>query len=604
MSVLRQLSAVLGPEEKKWIALLFVAQCFGALLEVVGVGAIPAFVAIIVATEGAGYPPKLQAVFDTFGFETPQTIFFASATALFAFFVLKNSYLAVLSYWHARFASRQNATIANRLFAAYIHAPYRFHLTRSSAELIRNTDNDAMSVAQGVLTPVLNIAMDTLMLVAVGALLLSIEPLIAAVLLLVLGTLTVGFYRTVRSRITDLATLQQKYKKRSIQTLQQSFLGLKDARLFGREDHFYERYAEATRLRGDANQFRSFILSLPRLYLEISAVVGMLGVSAYILLGRSDSRSALPVLSLVAMAVYRVLPSFQRLVANISTIRWGEKALNVVYRDLTLLEAMPAHGPSHEARPAAPARFPLHRSISISDVSVRYPEQDTEALQGISLEIARGASIGFVGRTGSGKTTLVDVLLGILDPDAGRIRVDDVDIQSNLRGWRSELGYVSQSIFLVDDTISRNVAFGFSEDAIDSDEVRRALRDAQLGEFVEELPNGIDTVVGENGIRLSGGQRQRLGIARALYHRPSVLVLDEATSALDNKTEKQFVDALDALRGDLTLVVVAHRLSTVRDCDCLYVFERGRIAASGTFDELLRENTLFRELAAVEAEGS
>ncbi|MEM6733217.1 MAG: ATP-binding cassette domain-containing protein, partial [Myxococcota bacterium] len=240
--------------------------------------------------------------------------------------------------------------------------------------------------------------------------------------------------------------------------------------------------------------------------------------------------------------------------------------------------------------------------IRVSNVSVSYPEQDSDALEHVSLSIPKGAYVGFVGRTGSGKTTMVDVLLGILDPNEGQVLVDGVDIQSNVRGWRAELGFVSQNIFLVDDTIARNVAFGVDEAAIESSRVMQALTDAQLSEFVESLPDGLETVVGENGIRLSGGQRQRLGIARALYHRPSVLVLDEATSALDNQTERHFVEALEGLQDDLTVILVAHRLSTVRSCDCLFVFERGRIVASGTYSELAEADPVFRELAAVEPE--
>jgi ATP-binding cassette subfamily C protein len=324
----------------------------------------------------------------------------------------------------------------------------------------------------------------------------------------------------------------------------------------------------------------------------------MLSVSALLVAQDRPLEAIIPTLTLLAVAVVRLLPSFQKVTANVNALKWGEKALNVVYEDLEKLDAWERE---FLARQQNADTLTLEHTIEIEGLTYQYPGQEDHALRDVSLTIPKYASVGFVGPSGAGKTTIVDVLLGLLEPTAGRVLVDGEDIQERLPTWQRKIGYIPQSIYLTDDTVRRNAAFGMKEEEIEDEAVWRALEAAQLRELVESLPEGLDTMVGERGVRLSGGQRQRIGIARALYHNPEVLVMDEATSALDNQTERLFVEALEQLQGGHTLVVIAHRLSTVRNCDTLFMLDEGRLVAEGSYDELMARSEVFRRMAGTAA---
>jgi ABC-type multidrug transport system fused ATPase/permease subunit len=363
-----------------------------------------------------------------------------------------------------------------------------------------------------------------------------------------------------------------------LQHLQQGFGGVKDVKVLGREEFFVEQYSE--HLVGTAIVSRRFLIAqaLPRFGLEILTIMGLAVLVATMVGSGKDLASILPVLGLFGAAAFRLLPAVNRLITSLQTINSNRPLVDDLYRDLSL--------PNPAIRSRSIGRK-FHDVIDIHDVSFRYESSPTEALSDVSLRVKRGEAVGLVGPSGSGKSTLVDVLLGLLEPQSGRVVVDGQDIRFDLRWWQDQIGYVPQSIFLTDDTLRRNVAFGLPKNEIDDDAVRAAIRSAQLEDFVSTLTVGLETVVGERGVRLSGGQRQRIGIARALYHNPGVLVLDEATSSLDTETEHGVMQAVQALQGEKTVIIVAHRLSTVEYCDRLYRLENARIVDEGSFRDVI-----------------
>ena len=591
---LHQLSYLFDRREKRNGAVLFGMMLFGSVFEVVGVGAIPAFISVISMPERLLEVERVRWVYDRLALTSATEMVIWSAAALMVFFLLKNTYLVLLEYYRTRYSVGRQTLISNRLFRAYLHSPYSFHLQRNTAELLRNTSSEASNITNGVLLPIMSIVMETMTLVFVLALLVVVEPVATLVAFTVLGSILYAFYRATRATIARYAAEEQEHRSLSMQAVNQGLGGIKDTRVLGREGFFLEAFARSTWFNAQAAKYRTIVGSLPRLFLETVAVAGLLGVSVLLMLQARPLDTVIPSLALLAVALVRMMPGYQKIAANVSAIQWGRLSLAVVYKDLVALEAEEA---AFKARLKGTGPVAFRHAIGVENLTFQYEGQAAPALKGVTLEIPRSASVGFVGPSGAGKTTIVDVLLGLLAPTEGRVTVDGVDIQTCLPEWQRTIGYIPQSIFLTDDTIRNNVAFGREPADISDADVWRAVDAAQLRDLVESLPNGLDTPVGERGVRLSGGQRQRIGIARALYHRPAVLVMDEATSALDTQTERQFVDALDALQGEHTVVVIAHRLSTVRHCDRLFLMEDGRITAEGTYDELLATSATFRAMA-------
>ena len=365
--------------------------------------------------------------------------------------------------------------------------------------------------------------------------------------------------------------------------MQQGLGGVKDVKLLGREADFLSTFSEHSVKSGQVAQFMEILQKLPRLWLEVLAVSGLALLVLIMLSQEREMSSIVPTIGLFAAAAFRLMPSVNRILNAVQKLRYGLVPINNLYEDFQILEQEPV-----VASIDSPKKILLQDDICIADITYSYYEAPAAALSNLSIRIKKGESVGIIGPSGSGKSTLVDLILGLLTPDTGQILIDGQDIQNNLRLWQDQIGYVPQAIYLTDDTLRRNVAFGLPHSQIDDLAVKRAIQSAQLEEFVSSLPDGLETFVGERGIRLSGGQRQRIGIARALYHEPGVLVLDEATSALDTATEKGVMEAVTALHGSKTVIIVAHRLSTVENCDLLCRLEQGRLIATGTPAELLK----------------
>jgi ATP-binding cassette subfamily C protein len=574
----------------RWAALVPLALA-AAAAEAVGAGAAFGLITILGDPARAAALPVAAWVYPHLPAHDSRSVVLAFTLLVIAFYVARNLLLAGVTWAQEHALNASVAELSHRLFAAYLAAPYDFHFRRNSAALIRRVTDGVHSVFRGVLGSLVTIATETLVVVGLVVVLGVTAPGVTLVAVVVVGGLLSLPLMLSRRAAARWGRAVQLIDTAILQTLQQSLGAVKEVKLTGREAFFLgqlgERVPAAARLR---LRFLTLGASL-RMAVETVFVCGLLLVSLLITL-RHEPSGVLPLLGLYAYAGFRVIPSANRIMLYVTELRYSRAWIHDLCDDLAALETEP---PAAD-RAADAIRFT--RTLALEGVSYTYAGEREPVLLGVDLTIARGESVGIVGSSGAGKSTLVDVLLGLLTPTGGRITVDGRDIRSALRSWQRHIGYVPQEPFLLDDTLRRNVAFGIADAEIDDRRVESALRLAQLADFVTRLPDRLDTLLGERGTRLSGGQRQRVAIARALYHEPEVLVFDEATSALDSPTERELIAALEALHGVKTLVVIAHRLTTVRRCDRLAVLRDGRVAAIGSYDELLARDAGFRELAS------
>lgn len=579
MSIFAKIYDLLTPAERRGVLALFALMIVGMILETLGVGLIvPAMTLMMQGDHGARYP-VIASIISFFGNPSQTELIAAAMLGLVGVYFIKNLFLGFLVWRQTNFSFDVQANLSHRLFTIYLRQPYTFHLQRNSAELVRNVAGEVFMFA-GVITSALILVTEFMVLVSIVILLLLIEPLGALVVGAVLGGVALVYYQITRERISRWGVERQYHDGLRLQHLHQGLGGAKDVKLLGRESDFLTQFHSHNIKSTRVGKLQATLQSFPRLMLELLAVTG-LAILALSMLGQGkDMTSIIPTLGLFAAAAFRIMPSINRLLGSGQALRYNLPVVNTVFEEFKL------DAPGPDVRQAGSLKIFEHE-LRLTDVSYHYPTMKIAALDGVCLAIRKGQSVGLIGSTGSGKSTLVDVILGLLTPSEGLVEVDGHDIQQGMRQWQDQIGYVSQSIYLTDDTIRRNVAFGLSSEQVDDLAVQRAIKAAQLEEFVSSLPEGLETVVGERGIRLSGGQRQRIGIARALYHDPPVLVLDEATSSLDGLTEQGVMAAVTALKGSKTIIIVAHRLSTVENCDCIFRLERGRIIDQGPPEAVL-----------------
>jgi ABC-type multidrug transport system fused ATPase/permease subunit len=547
----------------------------GMFLETISLGIVVPIIGILTQDD---YQQKYPFIVDIFGNLSREELISAVMVAMVLIYVVRSLFLFWSLWIQKGFSASVSGRLSQSLFSIYLRQPYMFHLQRNSSTLMRNAKNATSVVTCGV-DPFLVLLTDGLVAIAMFALLIAVEPVGTLAVLLVFGLSTFVFQRTTRRRIDNWGYQVDYHETKILQHLQEGFGGAKDVKVLGRENEFLSQHEKHLGESIRINRIYNVILTLPRSFMEIITIVGLcLLVVSMVVRGR-ELADIVPILGLFAAAAFRVMPSINRLLMATQTLIFNRSIIASVYKDF-LLDSPESHSLKSETKFAT--------QLELTDVSFKYPTAATASLQNVSLVVKRGEAVGFVGPSGAGKSTLVDVILGLFAPTSGVVKVDGQDVQQNLRNWQNQIGYVPQAIYLTDDTLRRNVAFGLNDENIDDNLVRNAIRLAQLEEFVATLPEKLETVVGERGVRLSGGQRQRIGIARALYHNPSVLVLDEATSSLDTPTEHGVMQAVQALQGSKTVLIVAHRLSTVEYCDRLYKIENARITEEGTFDKVVK----------------
>ncbi len=578
LPILKKIWRLLTPPERRGAIEQAFLMLMGMGLETMSVGLVIPLLALLSRPDFIERYPPVQSHLASFGISGQEQLIVVGLVVFLGIYVVKTIFLGFLAWRQAAFALGIETNLSQRLFAMYLRQPYAFHLQRNSAQLIRNVTTEAAQLKETLYFG-MQLLTEILVLLGLAALLLFIEPLGLLVLGTVLAVAGWSFLRITRRRIVAWGLAQQHHQGQRIQHLQQGLASVKDVRLLGREAEFIGRYSHHTASALRAGQRQLTVQQFPRLWLELLAMGGLTVLVFTMIYQGRTIESILPTMGVFAAAAFRLMPSVTRVVNAIQTLRYGLHSIN------NLSDEMQLSQPEGAAREG---QFDTFGSmIELAGVSYTYPGATNRSLDNVSLTIRKGEAVGFIGASGAGKSTLADVLLGLLSPDAGRVLVDGHDIGNDPRVWQSQIGYVPQTIYLTDDTLRRNVAFGLSDDQIDDAAIRNAIQAAQLEDFVAALPDGLETMVGERGIRLSGGQRQRIGIARALYHAPSVLVLDEATSALDTETEAGVMESVRALKGEKTVIIVAHRLSTIRDCDRLYRLECGGIAQQGTFNELM-----------------
>ena len=557
---------------------IVVMVIIGMFLETISLGIVVPIIGILTQDD---YQQKYPFIVDIFGNLSREELISAVMVAMVLIYMVRSLFLFWSLWIQKGFSASVSGRLSQSLFSTYLRQPYMFHLQRNSSTLMRNAKNATAIVTCGV-DPFLVLLTDGLVAIAMFALLIAVEPVGTLAVLLVFGLSTFVFQRTTRRRIDNWGYQVDYHETKILQHLQEGFGGAKDVKVLGRENEFLSQHEKHLGESIRINRIYNVILTLPRSFMEIITIVGLcLLVVSMVVRGR-ELADIVPILGLFAAAAFRVMPSINRLLMATQTLIFNRSIIASVYQDF-LLDSPDSLTVKSNTKFAS--------QLELMDVSFQYPTAATASLQNVSLVVKRGEAVGFVGPSGAGKSTLVDVILGLFAPTSGVVKVDGQDVQQNLRNWQNQIGYVPQAIYLTDDTLRRNVAFGLNDENINDNLVRDAIRLAQLEEFVATLPEKLDTVVGERGVRLSGGQRQRIGIARALYHNPSVLVLDEATSSLDTPTEHGVMQAVQALQGSKTVLIVAHRLSTVEYCDRLYKIENARITEEGTFDEVVQRST-------------
>ncbi|MUV36899.1 Energy-coupling factor transporter ATP-binding protein EcfA1 [Lentibacillus sp. JNUCC-1] len=564
--------------ERKKLLVLFGMMIVAAFFETIGIGLIVPFVDIVTDPGIIQQQAVLSYLYDLFNFTSTSGFMIFAVGALLGVFVLKNLYLMFFNYAQLRVILNQQVKLSRRLFRAYLIKPYTFHLQRNSADLLRNVNGEVPKIFQGIIMAGFQLATEMLVIICILTLLLVTAPMATLTASVLLSGSVIVFFTILRKKISTLGEEQQEVSGKMIKWVNQGLGASKEVKVSGKEHFFIKSYTGQSQIKANNSRYMKMLELVPRLFIETLLVSIVLITMLIILFQDTSTTRLVSTMALFAMAAFRLMPSITRVVALITTIRYSQPALSVVYDDLFVGEEDFDSVTSRRVT-VNKGQKSFHHAITLNDVSFRYPDQVEYAVQNVSLSIPIGQSVAFIGESGAGKTTIVDIILGLFRPERGSVKVDGVNVHEQKALWQQKIGYIPQFIFLSDDTIRGNVAFGIEGDRIDDKEVWRALEQAQLKTFVEGLPEQLDTSVGESGVRLSGGQRQRIGIARALYHNPEILFMDEATSALDNGTEKEIMKAIDGLKGEKTLIIIAHRLSTIENCDVVFELSQGKLKA-------------------------
>jgi len=593
---LARLRPLFSRGEKRQYLFLLLLMFAGAFLDVLGIGAIPAFVALLADQERLMDYPYVADVLNRLGLSPGNELVMWGAGVLIVLYFAKNAFLAWLYHYQFRLVEQQRVNLASRIFHAYLQAPYTFITQRNSAELLRNTNGETQAIVNGVLLPVLSGIMGAVMTLSILVLLIIATPWLS---LFGVGIIAIGggiYTRFIRKRLQRYGQVAVQERKNTLKSIQQGLGALPEARVSGRLGFFERVFHRSLSRYARVRRLKQFIQKVSPYMLETIAVTGMLAVTIGMLMSGADAALLLPVLALFGAATVRLKSTVAQIFQGWSSLQYSMPSIDVVVTDLNYLEPI-LEQQKRRARKMKDTTLTFRREIRFENVTFTYPGADKPALDNISLTIPRGSSVAFVGATGSGKSTLISLLLGLLEPQQGRVVVDGVNIFDKQRQWLDHVGYIPQSIYLTDDTVTRNIALGLPDKAIDMERIQMAVRAAQLKWYIDQLPDGLENMVGDRGVRMSGGQRQRVGLARALYHNPDVLVMDEATSALDNNTENLVMEALQNLKAERTFIMIAHRLSTVKKCDQLYFLEHGRIAARGSYEDLADGSAAFRQMA-------
>ena len=575
MDIIRKLNVVLNQKQKRRVMLLLVLIVIGALLETLGVSMILPIVTAVVEPDVFTENELVVKVCQVLGLKSLEEFVIAMIIALILIFILKNAYLLFMYYVQHTFICNSQFLISRDLLRIYFNKPYEFYLNANTSDVLRTLYSDTTGVFS-LLLECIQFVSEMVIAMCLGLVLLVIDFQMTVVMCVVLFGVTgliALFFKPKMGQIGQEARIRQS---RMYNSIIQSIMSIKDVKIFAKEESFLEEYDNNGRKFYNLSRSQKVLGSIPRLIIETVCIGGVLAyLGVMIALGRSVA-SMLPQLSAFALAAVRLMPSANRMSTYLANIAYYKPTLDFVYENVDMpQDVKEEYNP--KTAPGGAEKLPFHDKITIEDITYQYPNSEKKIFDHAKMEIQLGKSVGIVGKSGAGKTTLVDIMLGLLDPQGGRILCDGVDVLTNYKGWLHNIGYIPQTINLIDDTIRANVAFGIPREKVDEKRVWEVLEEAQLTAFIKEQPKELDTEIGERGIRMSGGQRQRLGIARALYHNPELLILDEATSALDNDTEAAIMEAINKFHGRKTMLIIAHRLKTIEKCDIIFAVKDGQI---------------------------
>lgn len=593
MNVIQRVIRILTEKQKRMLVLLLFMMLCGAALETMGTSMLIPFITVAMEPESIYENQYLHMVYEAFGLRDTNGFLILLALALCVIFIVKNVYLFFLYYAQYRFIYNGQFHTSRNLFRDYVKRPYEFYLDASTPVVMRHIMSD-VNGSYNLLLTFLQFFTELFIFGALLALALIISPAMTLVMCVVLGGILGANKKLLGPVLRRFGHEVQVNSALTTKWIMQAVNGMKETKVLNKEKYFVEQYEKSADLLNGIQKKQNSLQNIPRLLIETVCMCGILLIVAVFLAQGNDITEMLKQVGMLAAVAIKLMPSANKLSTYINNIAYYEPSLTAVEsiivdshkhmdqkkEDRDLKQAQSRNGDQAQAAEqradgygAAVIPMEFHREVKLEHITYRYPNTEKDILKDASVSIPIGKSVGFIGPSGAGKSTTVDILLGLLVPQEGRVTVDGTDIRSNLPGWYARVGYVPQMIFMLDDTIRNNVAYGVAEEEIDEEQVWYALREAQMDEFVRGLPEGLDTSIGERGVRISGGQRQRLGIARALYTSPEIMIFDEATSALDNDTEAAIMEAIERFHGKKTLVIIAHRLTTIEKCDAVYRVE-------------------------------
>ena len=553
---------------------LVVLMIIGSVLELLAVAVFNPFIEVMMQTSSIADDSFLQFFFQHTNIDSVEGYLIALSFIIAVIYVVKNVYLTFEQNAILSFSYRTRMNLATRLLTTYMNEPYTFHLSKNIAEMQRCLQTDT-SQFMSLINSCLQLAVEFVTCLALGVYLFHTSHSITVLIGLLLGLCVFIFFIISKKVSSKLGRQNEFYNAKLFQWINQSLGGIKEVKILQREKYFIDSYRTNYKKVIWGARVNELLAAVPKYIVETVAIVGLvLAIIVKLLFGHGALETFVPQMAVFAVAAFRLLPSVGKINAYVNNVMYTKASLDMIYQDLCEIEK---NKPIEVEWEGKTENWKFMKGVFAEHITYHYPDSDTEVLHDITLEIPKGKTVALIGPSGAGKTTLADIILGLLPPVSGVVRMDDKNIYENLRSWRQKLGYIPQSIYLSDDTIRNNVAFGIYEDQIDDDAIWKALEKAQLKDFVQGLEKDLDTYVGDRGVRLSGGQRQRIGIARALYHDPEILVLDEATSALDSSTEQAVMESIESLQGLKTMVIIAHRLTTIKNADLIYEVVEGKV---------------------------
>lgn len=579
ITLLGKVRAIFDRKQKWQLVGLGIMIFIGGLLETLGVSAmIPVVQALLAPDELMGYIDRIPVVknlCDALSITTVKQVTMALLYGMMAIYVIKNLYILLLTYMQNTFITKNRNRMISRVMAEFLNRPYEKYLGADIPTVFRITDSDIPQTFSLILA-MLQLASEVVVSCLIFMVLLLNDPGMTLFIIAVFGLLTLFIVKVFKPRLNRIGAKNQAIQSRIAKWRIQATYGLKDVKVLNREEFYVRNYYETGKVGAEVARNYAVLNNMPRLLIETVFIVSVLGFLVVYINGGGDITAIVTTISAFAIAAVRVLPSVNRINTYITEIAYTQPSLDFVYDNLQ--EGMKTDAMLAERRAYSQVeKLKLDHQIELDHISFHYPDSDKNIFEDAHMIVPKGKSVGIIGTSGAGKSTIVDILLGLLHAQTGTITCDGVDIFKNYESWLAQIGYIPQSIYLIDESIRDNIAFGIDADKIDEKRIWEVLEEAQLKEFVEELPEGLDTTIGDRGVRLSGGQRQRIGIARALYNDPEILVFDEATSALDNDTEAAVMEAVNSFHGRKTMIIIAHRLNTIEKCDMIYKVENMKL---------------------------